>query len=63
MLPIIKTSCVDLDLPLLTWGDNWVAHYTDERRPAHFGKGNTEQDAIADLIKRFQPEIQQITAE
>ena len=38
------------DDPLLTYGDNWLAYYANETRAGHYGSGNTEAEAIAELI-------------
>lgn len=54
MLPrIITTELWDDERPHLTHGDNWIAYY-EAAQPGDVtcGRGNTEAQAVADLLAR-----------
>ncbi len=53
MPSILTTPLWDDDLPQLSYGDNWIAYF-DEAQPGDVpcGRGNTEAQAIADLLAR-----------
>lgn len=50
---IITIPLWDEFLPHLAYGDNWIAYYEDASPGAvTCGRGNTEAQAIADLLAR-----------